>query len=95
MPVQGDSWKQLYKELETFKQPSALLKVKELADKYNQPKTVIQMKNKLRKLKDFCNTIDDSSWKTQFFFYTWEYHVQQIFESLRSHFEFLLRDFID
>ena len=61
MPVQGDSWKQLYKELETFKQPSALLKVKELADKYNQPKTVIQMKNKLRKLKDLCNTIDNSS----------------------------------
>ena len=61
MPVQGDFWKQLYKELETFKQPSALLKVKELADKYNQPKTVIQMKNKLRKLKDFCNTIDNSS----------------------------------
>ena len=61
MPVQGDSWKQLYKELETFKQPSALLKVKELADKHNQPKTVIQMKKKLRKLKDFCNTIDNSS----------------------------------
>ena len=61
MPVQGDSWKQLYKELDTFKQPSALLKVKELADKHNQPKTVIQMKKKLRKLKDFCNTIDNSS----------------------------------
>ena len=61
MPVQGDSWKQLYKELEIFKQPSALLKVKEFADKHNQPKTVIQMKNKLRKLKDFCNTIDNSS----------------------------------
>ena len=51
MPVQGDSWKQLYKELETFKQPSALLKVKEFADKHNQPKTVIQMKKQIKEIE--------------------------------------------
>ena len=57
--------------------------------------SVIQMKNKLRKWKDFCSRIGSSSWKTQFFFYVLANHVQQIFERLTSHFEFLLRDLID
>ena len=34
-----------------------MLKVKELGDKHCQPKTVRQMKNKLRALKDFYSTI--------------------------------------
>ena len=33
-----------------------MLKVKELGDKHGQPKTVRQMKNKLRALKDFYCT---------------------------------------
>ena len=48
-----NSWKYLYNEIETFKQPSACLKVKELVDKHGQDKSVTQIKNKLRNLKDF------------------------------------------
>ena len=35
--------------------------IKELVDQHGQPKTVTQIKNKLRNLKDFCSTIDNSS----------------------------------
>ena len=45
--------------METLKQPSALLKAKELVDKQGQPKTVIQIKNKLRSLKGLYSTIDN------------------------------------
>ena len=41
-----NSWKHLYKEIETFKQPSAWLKLKELVDKQGQPKFLIQIKSK-------------------------------------------------
>ena len=58
--VQVNSCQYLYKESETFKQPSALLKVKELVDKHGQPKTVIQLKSKLRNIKGFY-TIDNPS----------------------------------
>ena len=37
------------------------IKGKELVDKQGQPKTVIQIKNKLRNLKDFYSTIDNPS----------------------------------
>ena len=56
-----NSWKHLYKENETFKQPSPLLKVKEFVDKHVQPKTVIQIKSKLRIFKGFLCTIDNPS----------------------------------
>ena len=59
--VSKNSWKHLYKEIETFKQPSAFLKVKELFDKHGQPKTDMQIKNKLRNLKNFYSTIDNPS----------------------------------
>ena len=35
--------------------------MKELVDKHGQPKLVIQIKNKLRNLKDFYSTIDNPS----------------------------------
>ena len=41
-----NSWKHLYKEIETFKQPFAWLKLKELVDKQGQPKFLIQIKSK-------------------------------------------------
>ena len=43
--------KHLYKEIEAFSQPSALLKVKELVDKDGQPKTMIQRKKQLKEFK--------------------------------------------
>ena len=58
---QVNSWKHLYKENETFKQPSALLKVKELVNKHGQPKTVIQIEKKLRNFKGFYSAIDNPS----------------------------------
>ena len=58
-----NSWKHLYKEIETFKQPTAWLKVKELVDKHSQPKSVIQIKNKLRNLK-LLQTIQRQQQKT-------------------------------
>ena len=39
-----DFLKAFIQKIETFKQWSAWLKVKELADKHNQPKSVIQIK---------------------------------------------------
>ena len=39
-------------KIEAFRKCSARLKVKELVDKHGQPNSVIQIKNKLRNLKD-------------------------------------------
>ena len=59
-----NSWKHLYKEIETFKQPSAWLKLKELVDKQGQPKFLIQIKSKWRNLKDSYKQSKDNNKKT-------------------------------
>ena len=47
------SWKHLYKEIETIKEPSAWSKVKELVDKRSQPKSVIKIKNLIKEFESF------------------------------------------
>ena len=47
-----NTWKSLYKEIETFKQASAWVKVKEAVDKGGPPKSVGQVRKKLTGLKD-------------------------------------------
>ena len=54
-------WKHFYKEIETFKLLATFLKAKELADKQGQPKTVLQVKKKLKTLKELYSTIDNPS----------------------------------
>ena len=45
-------WKDLFQEIETFKQPSAWLKMKQEIDKKGLSKSVTQIKSKLRNMKD-------------------------------------------
>ena len=45
-------WKDLFQEIEIFKQPSAWLKMKTETDKKGLSKSVTQIKSKLRNMKD-------------------------------------------
>ena len=45
-------WKDLFQEIETFKQLSAWLKMKQEINKKGLSKSVTQIKNKLRNMKD-------------------------------------------
>ena len=48
-------------KIEAFRKCSARLKVKELVDKHGQPNSVIQIKNKLRNLKDLYKQAKDNN----------------------------------
>ena len=61
-----NSWKHLYKEIETFKQPSASLKVKELVDKHSQPKSVIQIKKQIKEFETPTNNPKTTTKNRQF-----------------------------
>ena len=54
-----DSWKHLQKKTETFNQPSVWIKVKKLVGKHGQPKSLRQIKNKLRNFKDYFKQAKD------------------------------------
>ena len=47
-------WKDLFQEIETVKQPSAWLRMKQEIDKKELSRLVTQIKNKLRNMKDVC-----------------------------------------
>ena len=57
-------WKTLFQEIETFKQPSAWLKMKEEIHKKGLSKLVTQIKNKLHNMKDACKKTKDNNSQT-------------------------------
>ena len=57
-------WKYLFQEIETFKQPSAWLKMKKEIDKKRISKSVTQIKNKLRNMKDGYKKAKDNNSQT-------------------------------
>ena len=57
-------WKDLFQEIETFKQPSAWLKMKTETDKKGLSKSVTQIKSKLRNMKDTYKKAKDNNSKT-------------------------------
>ena len=59
-----DMWKTLFQEIETFKQPSAWLKMKEEIHEKGLSKLVTQIKNKLRNMKDACKKTQDNNSQT-------------------------------
>ena len=56
-----NSWKSVYKEIETYKQASAWVKVKEVVDKSGPPKSFMEVKKKLTNLKDAYKKAKDHS----------------------------------
>ena len=62
--VLADSLGKFYEEIETFKQSSNWFKVKDTVDKYGRPKSLKQMKGKLRNLKDAYKAVKDSNKQT-------------------------------
>ena len=57
-------WKYLFQEIETFKQPSAWLKMRKEIDKKRISKSVTQIKNKLRNMKDGYKKAKDNNSQT-------------------------------
>ena len=57
-------WKDLYPQIETFKQPSAWLKVKQEIDKKGLSKSNTQIKSKLRNMKDAYKKAKDNNSQT-------------------------------
>ena len=57
-------WKDLFQEIETFKQPSAWLKMKQEIDKKGLSKSVTQIKSKLRNMKDAYKKAKDNDSQT-------------------------------
>ena len=57
-------WKDLFQEIETFKQPSAWLKMKTEIDRKGLSKSVTQIKSKLRNMKDAYKKEKDNNSKT-------------------------------
>ena len=58
------AWKENFEALETFKQSSAWFKIKIVVDKNGSEKTIKQIKNKLRTLKDAYKSAKDNNSKT-------------------------------
>ena len=56
-------WKDLFQEIEIFKQPSAWLKMKTEIDKKGLSKSVTQIKSKLRNMKDVYKKAKDNNSK--------------------------------
>ena len=59
-----ESWKEYFLDLETFKQPSAWLKVKDKVDSAGPEKSMKQIKTKLRNMKDSYRQAKDNNKKT-------------------------------
>ena len=57
-------WKDLFQEIETFKQPSAWLKMKQEIDKKGLSKSVTQIKSKLRNMKNAYKKAKDNNSQT-------------------------------
>ena len=57
-------WKDLFQEIETFKQPSAWQKMKQEIDKKGLSKSVTQIKGKLRNMKDAYKKAKDNNSQT-------------------------------
>ena len=58
-------WKDLFQEIETFKKPSAWLKMKPEIDKKGISKSVTQIKSKLRNMKDTYKKAKDNNSQTR------------------------------
>ena len=57
-------WKYLFQQIETFKQPSAWLKMKQEIDKKGLSKSVTQIKSKLRNMNDEYKKAKDNNSQT-------------------------------
>ena len=57
-------WKDLFQEIETFKQPIAWLKMKQEIDKKGLSKSVTQIKSKLLNMKDTYKKAKDNNSQT-------------------------------
>ena len=59
-----NAWKENFYEIETYRQPSAWLKVKAAVDNHGREKSVKQIKAKLGRLKDAYKQVKDSNSRT-------------------------------
>ena len=59
-----NAWKENFADLETFKQPNAWLKIKHQVDKHGPPKSLKQIKSKLRTLKESYKNAKENNNKT-------------------------------
>ena len=57
-------WKDIFQEIETFRQPSTWLKMKQEIDKKGLSKSVTQIKSKLRNMKDAYKKARDNNSQT-------------------------------
>lgn len=57
-------WKQMFKEIETFKQPSVWFIIKQRVDKVGPPKSILQIKTKLRNMKKAYKEAKDHNSRT-------------------------------
>ena len=59
-----NAWKENFYEIETYRQPSAWLKVKAAVDNHGPEKSVKQIKAKLGRLKDVYKQVKDNNSRT-------------------------------